>query len=274
MESSGKHHQLGSYVIGELVGEGGMGRVYRGVAEDGSTVALKVLRAELAADEDFRKRFEREVKLARRVEHDHVVGTIDWGEDDGRLFLAQEFIDGPTLRHRLAETRILGVEETVRLAGQIGAGLNAIHESGLVHRDVKPDNILLDPGGGAHLADFGLAKDTEATTVLTRLGQTVGSVEYMSPEQVRGDVDLDPRTDVYSMGCVIWECLIGLPPFPGRGGMQGMWAHLYEDPQDPLELRPDLPSDLGWALKKGIEKEPAERPRSAAAFARILQASA
>lgn len=274
MESSGRQGQLGPYVVGEMVGEGGMGRVFKSVDEGGRTVALKVLRAELAGDQEFRIRFEREVKLARRVSHTHVVETLDWGEVDGHLYLAQEFVDGHTLRQRLTESGILDVSETVRLAGEIGAGLNAIHEIGLVHRDVKPDNILLDAGGSVRLADFGLAKDTRARTVVTRLGETVGSVEYMSPEQIRGDSELGPRTDVYSMACVIWECLIGTPPFPGRGGMKGMWAHLYEEPEDPINLRPDLPTDLVWALKKGIEKAPADRPRSAEAFARILQAGA
>jgi serine/threonine protein kinase len=183
-------------------------------------------------------------------------------------------VDGPSLRRRLTEQRVLDVDETVRIALETAAGLSAVHESGLIHRDIKPDNILFDGRDRVQIADFGLAKDVEASSVLTQLGQTVGSVDYMAPEQIRGEATVDPRTDVYGLACVVWECLVGVPPFAGRGGMRAMWAHLYEEPENPLERRPDLPEELVWALMKGLEKEPAERPRSAAAFARILQAGA
>lgn len=259
--------------VGELLGEGGMGRVFKASAPDGQTVALKVLRTELSADEGFRKRFEREATVATRVDHAHVVKTIAAGEHEGVLYLTQEFISGGSLDETLEREGTLELERAVQVCLEVGAGLDAMHAAGLVHRDVKPHNIMLDDAGRAYIADFGLAKDREASTVLTRLGQAMGSLDYMAPEQIRG-VEVDGRADVYALGCVMYECLTGKAPFADRKGMQVMWAHLRDEPRDPGEVRGDLPASVGWAMLKGLAKDAGERPPTATAFARMLQMAA
>ena len=225
--------RFADFELGSLLGEGGMGRVFRANGPDG-VVALKILRAELSSDEAFRKRFEREASVATKLDHPHVVKTIAAGESDGILYLTQEFISGGSLDERLQRERVIDVAAMVQICLQVAAGLDEIHSQGLIHRDIKPHNIMLDADGGAYIADFGLAKDREASTVLTRLGQTMGSLDYMAPEQIRGSEELDARADVYALGCVTYECLTGEPPFADRKGMQVMWAHLRDDPIRPL----------------------------------------
>ena len=265
--------RIGSYVLADLLGEGGMGRVYRASGAGGVDVALKLLREELARDPVYRRRFTREASLALKVRHGHVVATLDHGEVDGTLYLAQQFIPGDSVRAVLRRRGRLEIGETIRIAVEVAAGLGAVHGAGLVHRDVKPDNVMLDEQGRAYLADFGLAKDRAATTMLTKFGQAVGSVDYMAPEQIRGQ-GVDARADVYGLGCFVWECLCGSPPFAGREGvMQVMWAQLREAPGDLGAQRTDAPAELGWAVAKALEKEPADRPPTAMAYAHMLQAA-
>ena len=259
--------------LGELLGEGGMGRVFRAKGPDGDVVALKILRVELGKDKGFRKRFEREAQMATRVDHTHVVKTRTAGESEGILFLTQEFIEGGSLSDRLEEEEKLPLDAAVKICIQVGAGLDAMHAAGLIHRDIKPHNIMLDTEGRAYIADFGLAKDREASTVLTRLGQAMGSLDYMAPEQIRG-AEIDARADVYALGCVMFECLTGRAPFADRKGMQVMWAHLRDDPPDPCDEREDLPESVGWSVTKALAKEPEARPPTATAYARMLQMAA
>jgi serine/threonine protein kinase len=265
--------RFGGYEVAVLLGEGGMGRVYRARAPGGAEVALKVLRAELAKDEGFRKRFDREAEVAARVEHENVVPTLEHGDVDGVFYLTQEFIPGGSLDARLEREGRLAPAEVVRICTEVAGGLDAMHRAGLVHRDVKPPNIMLDMDGRAYVADFGLAKDREARTLLTRLGQAVGSMDYMAPEQIRGD-DVDARTDVYSLGCVVAECLSGKAPFAERRGMQVMWGHLRDEPPDPCAERDDVPPGLGAAVMKALQKEPDARPPTATAYAHMLRAAA
>jgi serine/threonine protein kinase len=259
--------------VGELLGEGGMGKVYRATHPERGEVALKVLRAELGADDGFRRRFEREAEMARKVEHAHVVRTLDAGEQDGVLYLTQEFISGGSLAGHLERDGTLELARAVQICLEVAAGLDAMHEAGLVHRDIKPHNIMLDTEGNAYIADFGLAKDREASTVLTRLGQAMGSLDYMAPEQIRG-VEIDARADVYALGCVMYECLTGQPPFADRKGMQVMWAHLRDEPPNPCDVRGDLPDSVGWTITMAMAKEPKDRPPTATAYARMLQMAA
>ncbi len=266
--------QIGQYHVESLIGEGGMGRVYRATGPDGRPVALKQLRPELAGDAAFRKRFAREARVAIKIEHRHVVSTLETGEYDDGLYLVQEFIDGGSVRDLLEREGRLPVPRVLTLSAQVAAGLDAMHEEGLVHRDLKPDNVMLDHDGGAQVADFGLCKDSETSTVLTKIGHAVGTLDYMAPEQVRGDSEVDFRADVYSLGCLTWECLVGDPPFRSHQGMAVMWAHLHEDPPDPSSLREDLGDDFAWALLRALEKEPERRPPTATAYAHMLQVAA
>jgi len=264
--------RLGSYRLEARLGEGAMGVVYRAVRDpDGAIVALKVLRDELAGDEVFRRRFTREAKAAAEVEHRNLVRVLDAGESDGRFYLAVRYVDGRSLADRLADGP-LPLPGTLRLIAEVAGGLQAIHERGLVHRDVKPSNVLLDADETAALGDFGLAKG-RAYTVLTRPGQVLGTLDYLAPELIRG-APAGPASDIYALGCVAFECLAGAPPFAGRSVLQVGVAHLRQEPPDPVAGRSDVPSAVSWAVRQALAKEPDRRPQTALAFSRLLHVAA
>lgn len=263
---------VGAFRVESLLGEGGMGRVYLASADDGSQVALKLVKADLARDDVFRRRFEREADIAARVGHPNVVPIVSRGEHEGIPFLAQRFIRGGSLDGRIEREGRLPLEDSIKVCLEVAGGLDALHESGLVHRDVKPGNILLDEQGMAYITDFGLAKDREAS-VLTKPGQALGSMDYMAPEQIRG-VEVSAPTDVYALGCVMYECLTGSPPFADRQGMRILWAHLQDEPPDVRTTRDDVSEDVAFALGRALEKEPENRPPTATAYARMIQIAA
>jgi len=249
-----------------------MAWVYRAVGPDGAVVALKLARPELAVEEVFRRRFSREVRTAIRVDHPHVVPVLDSGEHEGVPYMTQPFIRGGSVQEKLEREGSLELECAVTLCLQVAKGLDALHKHRLIHRDLKPANILLDEDGCAHVADFGLAKDMEAS-LLTQPGQAVGSLDYMAPEQIRGE-EVTAATDVYALGCVMFECLAGRPPFADREGMQILWAHLRDEPPNPCAERAGTPADVSWAVGRALEKDAASRPPSATAFARMVQVAA
>jgi serine/threonine protein kinase len=264
--------RLGPYRVEGTLGEGGLGVVYLAVRDpDGQAVALKLLRPELSADETYRRRFEREGEIASGLSHEHLVPVLDRGTLEGRYFLATRYVRGPSLAERIAEGP-LAAEEIVRVVSHVGSGLDAIHGHGLVHRDVKPANVILDEKGRAALTDFGVAR-SEAHTVLTKHGQVVGTVDYLAPEVIRGE-RAHPASDIYALGCLTYECAVGRPPFGDRSIAQACLAHLREPPNDPAQSRPDLPRPMTVALLKAMAKEPGERPRTAKAYARLLRAGA
>ena len=263
---------VGKWRVESQIGEGGMGLVYKATGPDGEEIALKVVKAELARDQVFRRRFEREVAVAARVGHPNVVPVIESGEEDGIPYMAQQYIGGGSLEDRIKRDGPLTLDAAVDICTQVASGLDAMHEHGLIHRDVKPGNILLDEEGKAYVTDFGLMKDREAS-VLTRPGQALGSMDYMAPEQIRGE-EVNAQTDVYALGCVMCECLSGRPPFADRQGMRILWAHLQEDPPDPLAGRSDIPADVSWAVLRALEKEPEKRPPTATAYAHGVRIAA
>jgi serine/threonine protein kinase len=249
-----------------------MARVYQASGPDGETVALKLVRPELAVENMFRRRFAREVQTAERIDHPHVVAVLDSGEHDGVPYMAQPLIKGGSLQERLEREGELELEDAVTLCLHVAKGLGALHSHGLVHRDLKPANILLDERGCAFVADFGLTKDPQAS-LITQPGQAVGSLDYMAPEQIRAE-EVSPAADIYSLGCVMLECLCGQPPFADREGIQVLWAHLRDDPPDPCAGRLNVPKDVSWAVLCALEKDPAKRPPTAMAYARMVQAAA
>jgi serine/threonine protein kinase len=264
--------RFGEYEISALIGVGGMGKVYRATAADGTPVALKIVKDDLARDETFRRRFRREARIAQTVQNPHVVPVRDTGELDDLPYLAAQFIDGTVLEEKLSREGQLPLAVTARICAQVADGLDALWQAGMVHRDVKPANILLDRAETAYITDFGLAKDSEGT-VLTRPGQPLGSMDYMPPEQIRGD-PVTGAADTYSLGCVAFECLAGRPPFSDREGMRVLWAHLQDDPPDLLAERPDLPATVAEVIRRALAKQPADRPESSLAFARELSGAA
>jgi serine/threonine protein kinase len=266
-------HRLGPYRIEGRLGQGGMGVVFRARHDgDGRTVALKVLRDELSADDEYKRRLAREARAAAEVDHPNLAPVLEAGEADGRVYLAIRYVDGRSLDERLRFDGPLDVADLVRLAADVGAGLDALHRQGIVHRDVKPANIMLATDGTAVLSDFGLAKGV-AYTVLTKPGQILGTLNYLAPELLRKQ-PAGPMSDLYSFGCVLFECLAGKAPFAGRGLLRVGMAHLEEEPGDPADGRDDVPEAVSWTVRQALAKDPARRPTGAGALARMLRLAA
>jgi serine/threonine protein kinase len=221
-----------------------------------------------ARDETFRRRFNREARIAQTVAHPNVVPVLATGEHEGIPYMAQQFINGQSLDHKIKQEGLLELATALRVCDDVAAGLEALWAAGMVHRDVKPANILLSDEGRTYLTDFGLAKDTQGS-LLTRPGQALGSVDYMAPEQIRGE-EIGAATDIYALGCVMYECLCGRPPFADLRGMQILWAHLQDEPPDPCTVRGDLPEQFVRSLLVALEKDVDKRPASAGEYARIL----
>jgi serine/threonine-protein kinase len=265
---------VGVYTIESQLGEGGMGRVFKAVGTDGQPVALKMVKEAMTADEVFLKRFKREAEVAQRIQHPNVVPVVATGDFEGLPWAAQRFISGGSLEERLNRWGALDLHQVIALFKQVAAGLDVLHQNGLIHRDLKPGNILIDDHGTPFIADFGLAKDHHHEgTVLTRPGQALGSMDYMAPEQIRGE-EVTAATDVYALACMLFELLTGQPPFAGQIGMRVMWAHLQDPPPHPSDLKPELPRPVGDAILKGLEKNPADRPQSATEFMRLVEYAA
>jgi serine/threonine-protein kinase len=267
----------GRYTIERELGRGGMATVY--LAEDtkhGRKVAIKVLRSGLAASLGA-ERFLREIGIAARLSHPHIVPLIDSGEAGGMLYYVQPHVPGGSLRERLARERRLPLKEALRIAQEVGTGLDFAHRNGFVHRDVKPENILF-ADGHAVLADFGVARACYApgglpvTDVVTDAGLAVGTPEYMSPEQASGEVHLGNPSDVYSLACVVYEMLAGTPPLVGSGARATMAKQVTEAPRPVRALRPEVPAAVERALDKALAKDPLERFASVAEFTTALQA--
>src|SRR3954471_7492924 len=254
---------LGPYRITRVIGRGRMGIVFEGTQDGGEPVALKVVSTELSQDDVFLRRFRREVKAAQKIDHPNVVPVLADGEEHGLPYLVQRLIPGGSLADRLLASGPLGLEDTVRMLAAAAGGIDALHHAGLVHRDIKPANILLD-GDTPYVSDFGLAKDSQASN-LTRPGQALGSLDYMSPEQIRGE-DVSPATDIYSLRCGMFEVLPGTPPVAGRPSMRVLFAHLQEAPPDLTEQRSDITPPIARAISRALEKEPGDRPSSAADY--------
>jgi len=266
----------GRYTLRRLIAKGGMAEVWEG--EDavlGRAVAVKVLYPHLAHDASFSERFRLEAIAAARLAHPNVVATYDTGIDDGLAFIVMELVEGHTLRHELADGP-LPPALAVDIAAQVADALDYAHGAGVVHRDVKPANILLRPDGQAKVADFGIAKAVlgdEPARDLTRTGTIIGTAKYLSPEQVDGR-PLDGRSDVYALGVVLYEMLCGQPPFTGDTEMAIGVQHLSARPASPRSVRPDVPPALEAIVMRALEKAPADRfPSATAMRAALLQVS-
>jgi serine/threonine-protein kinase len=265
--------RIGAYRLEERLGEGGMGVVFRAIKEpEGDEVALKVLRSELSADETFRRRFVHEARAAGEVRHKHLVPITDAGEAEGRPYLAVAFVRGTTLESRLSRGGPLPIEDLVRVVAHVASGLDALHAAGIVHRDVKPSNVILDEAGAANLTDFGLAKG-RAYTVLTKPGMVMGTLDYLAPEMLRG-ADASPASDIYALGCLTYECTAGRAPFADKSMFDLASAHLNIEPADPCANRQDAPEGLSWAILQALAKEPEKRPPTATAYAHLISFAA
>ncbi len=250
---------VAGYEVDSLLGRGGMAVVYRATQQSlKRTVALKVLAKELSTDSSFRERFEREGQLQAAIDHLHIVPVYEAGSSEHGLFLAMRLIAGPTLKELIAGGE-LDPRRALRLLAQVAQALDAAHRAGLIHRDVKPQNILVGEGDHAYLADFGLIKAPDEAG-LTGTGQFMGTIDYIAPEQIRGESS-GPPSDCYALAAVMFECLTGKVPFARGNEMATMQAQLTEPPPRCSELRPGLPAALDDVIASGMAKDPAQRPR-------------
>jgi serine/threonine protein kinase len=269
---------VAGYAIESVLGRGAMGVVY--VARQDSParrVALKLINPTFAGDEVFRRRFLREATAAAAIEHPHILPVYAAGGSNGTLFIAMRLVDGHDLREILRGATELPLERVVRIIGQIGEALDAAHARGLVHRDVKPGNVLVtrqpdaEDADFCYLTDFGVSTwTTSSAAAITLTGQMVGTASYVAPEQIEGK-SIDGRADLYSLGCVLYECLTGRAPFSGRQAAAILYAHLHEEPPPPSSIRPDLPAGVDDITDRALRKAPEERYASARELAHDLR---
>lgn len=261
------------YRIEALIGEGGMGTVYKAYDRDlDRVVALKLLRAELTADSDAMRRFKQELLLASKISHKNILRIHDLGDAGGIKFISMAFVEGEDLHAVLKREGKLPLDRVLSIARQLCGALEAAHNEGVVHRDLKPHNVMIDRSGTAYISDFGLAKSLDAGAVgMTRTGEYLGTPRYMAPEQVEAK-PVDHRTDLYSLGLILYEMATGDVPFTGQTTLQLMYQRVKEKPKNPKEINPDLPDYLVKVIMGCLETKPERRYQSAAEILRDLEA--
>jgi serine/threonine protein kinase len=261
------------YALEGVLGRGGMSVVYRADnARLGNKIALKVLAAELSEDDAFRERFVRESRVAASINHPNIIPIYDAGDADGLLYIVMRYVEGADLKALLRREGPLHVTRACVLIGQVGGALHAAHQTGLIHRDIKPGNILIDRIDDGiqvlehvYLADFGLTKHAQSRSGLTHTGQFVGTVDYVAPEQIEGR-PVDKRADIYSLGCVLFECLTGVVPYHRESDVAVLWAHVQEPCPAISSLRSDLPAGMDEVVERAMAKSPDQRYQTAAEF--------
>ncbi|MCA1706353.1 MAG: serine/threonine-protein kinase, partial [Actinobacteria bacterium] len=269
--------RLGNYLVEARIGRGGMGVVFRARhVVTGDTVALKLMAPDLADNLTFRERFVREAEAGPTVIHPNIVRVFESGESDGELFIAMELIEGTDLKALIREEGQLDPKRALAILRQAAGALDAAHESGMVHRDVKPQNILVIPRDSSegtdrvYLTDFGLVRPVASETSASRTGQVFGSVPYMAPELIEG-IPADGRADVYALACVVYECLTGSVPFERDNEVSTVWAHIHEDPPLMTDTRRDLPGGLNDVVFKAMSKHPDDRYLTCGEFVAELE---
>jgi serine/threonine-protein kinase len=265
----------GRYEIKKVLGAGGMGVVYRALDRElDEVVAIKTLKPEaVAADANSLERFKQEIRLARRITHRNVVRTHDLGEVNGQYYITMEYVEGTSLKELIKRRGRLPVGVTLTVGKQLCRALEVAHEQGVVHRDIKPQNMVVDPSGFLKVMDFGIARHTEGTRLgagLTQAGTALGTPEYMAPEQLMGEA-VDPRADLYAAGAVLFECVTGRNVFEAPTLMALMAKHIEQTPEDPRRVNPEVPESLSHVILKALAKKPHERWQSAAEMHRALE---
>ena len=265
---------FGEYEVENVVGLGGVGILYRARQPRlDRPVALKLVEREVARDPVVRERLRREARMVAALDHPNVVPLYAAGEEDGTVYIVTRWVEGTELGTLIQRDGPLEPGRAARTAAQIAAALEVAHEKGLVHRDVKPSNVILTAEDHVYLTDFGLAKRADTQPGLTAVDQVLGTVDYVAPEQIEGS-EPDARGDIYSLGCLLFEMLTGEPPFAGqKGGMAKMWAHVNADVPSARERLPDVPPALEAVLQQAMAKAPDSRPTAAAFRANLLKAA-
>jgi hypothetical protein len=268
--------EFAGHRIEGVAGRGGMGVVYRAThLALNRQVALKLIAPELSEDEAFRARFKQESMTAASIDHPNVIPIYNAGEEEGRLYITMRLVEGTDLRAMLAERGALEPDLATQLISQVAAALDAAHERGLVHRDVKPANVLIAGGDGdrrAYLTDFGLTKHAASASGLTKTGMFVGTLDYVAPEQAQGK-SVDARADIYALGCVLYQALTGRVPYPRDSEPAKLWAHMQEPPPSVREADPSAPAHFDEVIKRAMAKDPEERYPSAGDLGRAAIAA-
>ena len=265
---------VGHYRIEEKLGQGGMATVYKGHHDRlDRHVAIKVLHTVFKDDDSFLRRFTREAQVVARLEHSNIVPVYDFAEHDGYPYLVMRFVAGETLKERLSQG-VLSTPEIIRVASRIADGLDYAHKQGVLHRDVKPSNILLTTGGGVYIADFGLARITQSGESTMSQDMIMGTPQYISPEQAKGNTELDGRTDIYSFGIIVYEMVTGRVPFYSDTGYSVIHSQIFDPPPLPSSLNDKISPAIEIVLLKVLSKNPDERYTTAGEFMVALKQAA
>ncbi len=257
---------IGPFEVGDRIGVGGMGIVYRAIyTKNGARVALKILSPDVSDSESLQRRFEREISILKKLQHPHIVRYYGGGKFGSQRFYAMELVEGGSVEAYLSKKKRLPWEEALDITMQVAKALEHAHEAGVIHRDLKPANLLMTSENVIKLTDFGIARDTTATA-LTAAGKTVGTYAYMAPEQIRGKPPVDKKTDLYAMGCVLFEMIAGETPFTSENQGEMLMQHLQEEPPRITSLVPECPIFLEELIFKLLEKDPEDRVYDALAL--------
>ncbi len=263
----------GRFEIKSILGMGGMGVVYRAFDQElGEPVAIKTLKSDaMASDPTLVQRFKDEIRLARKITHRNVVRTHDLGEVEGMYYITMEFVEGQSLKHLIQSRGSLPVNVVLTVGKQLCRALEVAHEQGVIHRDIKPQNLIVEPSGTLKVMDFGIARLATRKDGVTQAGMAIGTPEYMAPEQLLGD-NVDFRADLYAAGCVLFECLTGRPPFVADSPITLVAKQLEEIPPSPASLNPEVSEPLAALVLQTLNKDPAQRPQAAAELHDALDA--
>ena len=263
----GAMQSVGNYDLLEKIAEGGMGAIYRGRDQrSGQIVAIKIMPPHMAANPVLLKRFEQEFRAASRLDHPNIVRALDYGDNGSSPFLVMEFVEGESLGQKLEREGRMPETDAIRIIAQVAQGLHRAHKQNLIHRDVKPDNILLRTDGVAKLADLGLVKETEADLNLTRTGRGLGTPHFMAPEQFRNAKGADVRCDIYSLGATLYMMVTGELPFKSTGPLDAWMKKIQNDLVPPREIVPELSERVNWAILRAMSADAEMRPKSCREF--------
>jgi serine/threonine protein kinase len=262
---------IGSYELVEKIAEGGMGSIYKGRHRDtGQIVAIKVMPPHMAGNQVLLKRFEQEFRAASRLDHPNIVRAIDYGDNGTSPYLVMEFVDGESLGQKLDRDGRMTEAEAIRLIALVAQGLHRAHKQGLIHRDVKPDNILVTADGQAKLADLGLVKEVEADLNLTRTGRGLGTPHFMAPEQFRNAKNANIQCDIYSLGATLYQMVTGELPFRSNGPLDAWMKKIQNELVPPRQLVPSLSERVDWAIRRAMSAAPEQRPLTCREFVEDL----
>ncbi len=258
---------IGNYDLLEKIAEGGMGAIYRGRhRESAAIVAIKIMPPHMAHNPVLLKRFEQEFRAASRLDHPNIVRALDYSDNGNMPYLVMEFVEGESLGQKIEREGRMSETDAIRVIAQVAQGLHRAHKQNLIHRDVKPDNVLVTPDGIAKLADLGLVKETETDLNLTKTGRGLGTPHFMAPEQFRNAKNADIRCDIYSLGATLYQMVTGELPFRSNGPLDAWMKKIQNDLTPPRQIVPELSERVDWAIRRAMSADPEKRPASCREF--------